>query len=462
LSVIDCLFVNPRSNLGVLPYPRTTYAAAVLRSKDINCDILDPAASGLTDQEIVEHIDREEVKIVCISVLPSTLQEAYSLITLLKERSVACTIVCEGYMINADPSSISQLNVPFGLIGDYEFSFAELCMALLNGQPVNHDLEGLVINENGHLNVNPYAIIKVMDRLPDPAFDLMPIGKYFTASSSKRYMAFSITRGCPYKCNFCANAAQMSYRHFSSDRVIGQLEELISKHKVERIEFLDLTFTINRKRTEELCGKINERQLVFEWGCQSRVDLVDRELLETMYQAGCRKIAFGVESGSSLIRERSDKKIGDDRFREIFSICREIGIQTMAYFVFGHPGESKKDMKKTLRFALNIKAFNVVFIRMMPLPDVDIFQQGLSEGLYTKDLWFEFMRGEREHPLYHPPTLTQKEIDRFYKYAYIRYYFSPRTIINYLPLFANPMYFLKTVKVFFKLVFGSTKAVYCS
>ena len=342
-----------------------------------------------------------------------------------------------------------------------EFSFAKFCLSIINKQTPDTALEGMVRVENGEVYTNEYAVIKNLDQLSFPAFELLPIGKYYSASTNKKSMSLNVSRGCPYSCNFCANPSQLVYRYFSIPTVIEQIKYLISEHQVQHIEFLDLIFTVNKRNTKALCQAIIDNGLHFDWGCQTRVDQVDQELLQIMRKAGCKKIAFGVESGSEKIRAATGKFISDEKLLSTFDTCREIGIQCMAYFVMGHPGETLADLQSTISFSKKLNPFNAVFIRMIPLPDIDVFSVGIAEGAYPKDIWYSYMKGQAPHPRYVPATITVDELDRMYRKAFIGFYIRWKTILNYLPLFINPFFLFRTIRFFMKMVFGSVKFSYC-
>jgi anaerobic magnesium-protoporphyrin IX monomethyl ester cyclase len=438
--------------IGAWAYLKFAGMAAELLKRGIACKILEPAIENLSNEAIIDQIRTSGSLIVCIGVQPSTLPDAYNLIKEIKGQLPGVTIAVEGYHINADPEIIIDLGVAYGFRGDVEFSFADFCESIL---------PGLISYTNYELRANNYAIVKHMDDLPNPAYNLLAIGKYFSASHNKKIMFVNTSRGCPYKCNFCANASQLTYRHYSNGRVMEQLKELVRLHGIQWVEFLDLTFTISKKRTSELCRAIIDENLQLEWACQTRVDLVDEELLRLMYLAGCRKIAFGVESGSEKIRNSAIKPIANIEYLRVFALCKKVGIKTMANFVFGHPGETVADMEETIKFALKLKPFNAVFIRMVPLPDVDVFQTGIKEKQFDKLIWRDYMKGEREHPLYHSPHVTMQQVDKAYRKAFLLFYLSPHTLINYLPLFINPFYLYRVVRFFILMVFGPAKFSYC-
>ena len=454
MTKIDCLFINPRDLIGADAYIKLASLAGTLRLRNITSYIIEPAATHVSHSEIMEMIQSMAPSIVCIGALPSTLRDAYITINMIKDKFPEMVIILEGYHINADPTIILDMNIKYGIRGDAEYSFLEFCMCILNGKTPPSDLPGLVINENGALKANEPAFIREIDSLPIPAYDKLPIGNYYSASTNKTYMKFFTTRGCPYDCNFCASAPQMKYRMMSKENVVNQLNVLINQLDVEWIEFMDLTFTVNKKRTIEMCDAIIRSGIKFDWGCETRADKIDEELILKMKEAGCKKITFGVESGSEKIRYQTGKQISNEVFKKAFDLCRKHKIMTMANFILGHPDETAADMRETIRFARELKPFNVLFLRMIPLPDIEIFAQGVKKGEIAPDIWTQYMRGEIEHPVYYPTTISAKEMDRLFNRAYIHFYISFFAFKNYLPFIFDFGFMKKSLSIFFRLAFG--------
>lgn len=454
MKKIDCLFVNPRDLVGADAYIRLASLAAVIRQNGYTFKIIEPAAEKVSREEILQNIEEYRPAIVCIGAFPSTLPDAYLLSRMIKQRFPDIVQVLEGYHVNADPSILREIDIPFGVHGDAEFAFLHLCRHICSGHALNNEQEGLILYQDGVLTVNRPGFIKDIHTLPMAAYDSLPIGRYYSASTNKVYMKYFSTRGCPYDCNFCASAPQMKYRYLEAGRVVDELEILVKRLGVEWVEFMDLTFTMSRKRTIEICDEIVARNLVFDWGCETRADKIDEELLQRMKAAGCKKITFGVESGSEEVRYRTGKRISNRQFIEAFQLCHRLGLKTMANFIFGHPGETASDMEQTVQFARTLKPFNALFLRMIPLPDVDVFKQGVQQGTIPPDIWVRYMKGECGHPVYYPESVTPAIMDRYVRTAYTRFYLNPSTIASYMPLFTNFRFVKKSAGIFFTMAFG--------
>lgn len=451
----EVLFVNPRDLSVPTPYIKTATHAALLLENSISCSIIEPKASSISHKEILEFIKQNNTKIVCISVFPSNLPDAYTTIKRIKKECNDVQLVLEGYMVNADPKAVKELGTDYGIYGDSEFTLLKLCKSILDTTQVDFNLDGLIINES-HLIVNKPAQINDINILPDPAFHLLPIGKYYSASTNKNYMILFTDRGCPYNCNFCASPAQMKYRTLNSDRIVKQINQLVNELGVEWIEFMDLTFTTNRKRVIEICKKIIDAEISFDWACETRADLLDDELLDWMKKAGCTKITIGVESGNEQLRFATGKKIKNNVFEEVFIKCKNKGIKVMANYIIGHPDETFKTAWQTIISSLKLNPFNVLFTKMTPLPDVDLYKTLVANNEINSNIWYEYMRGRTPFPVYYPKRIGKLKMELTYRLAYILFYLRPSSFKKYKHLLVNWVFFKRSIGVWLRFIFGST------
>lgn len=451
------MILCPLDLIGAAPYVRAASYAGVLVQNGVEVKVIEPAAEKKTIKQISAVIKSFSPQIILLGVFPSTLPDTYQTIQMIRREFPVIKVVVEGYMINADQNFVKHLSADFGLTGDAEFALAELVKSIFTGSNSYKDQDGIVWLEEGVIKSNKPAMIKHLDDIPFPAYQLMPIGKYYSASTNKRLFILFTARGCPYECNFCANISQGVLRQHSIERVIAEIEYLVNQRKVKYVEFMDFTFTINRKRVLEICDHIIAKGLKFSWACETRVDKVDEVLLKAMKKAGCEKITFGVESGSEKVRNRSNKTISNEDFVKVFDLCRKVGIKTMANFIFGHPKETISEMEASIRFSKKLNPFNVLFTRMIPLPDIEIFDTAVKENVVPKDVWVKYMKGDIELPVYYPENISKSQLNSIYTKAHIQFYLRPKVILDYLPLFTDLNFIFRSVAVFMSMTFGSTK-----
>jgi radical SAM superfamily enzyme YgiQ (UPF0313 family) len=161
------------------------------------------------------------------------------------------------------------------------------------------------------------------------------------------------------------------------------------------------------------------------WTCSTRADLVDGELIKAMAKAGCDRISFGVESGVEEIRFQEGKKITNQQYESVFQACRKAGIKTSAYFMLGHPGETRRDIDNSIDFALKLDPDDVFFTPSIILPKTRLMDYCLGRGLVGKDSWVNFMKGASDVPYIVPEEFRHYTADTLQLYAMRKYFLNP-------------------------------------
>lgn len=448
-NTVDCLLINPPDDFSRYPYLGLCLLAAVIRKRGVKVEILDSTALGYTMRDIINHIKTTCPKIIGISTMSMMLQFCYKLIQAVKDSYPEGTVVVGGAHLNADPEIIVPMNVPYGFRGECEFEFADFCEQVISGQTPS-PMRGLIINDHGKIYTGEPSFVPNLDSLPMLAYDLLPEEKYFSPSTSLKTMSFISSRGCPYSCVFCSKLEQKPFRYLSTENIINQLENLINGLGFQWIEFVDEIFTLNKQRIIQLCEAVLSRNLKFQWGCGTRADRIDGELVTLMKKAGCRKIGFGIETGVERVRFADGKRITNQQISAAVKICRDHGLLISGSFIFGHPTETEEEMKQTVMFARKLGLNVVYFNKMIPLPDSKLFEVATETGVLEKDIWIDFMLGKRPYPLYTPKGVSPDAVSKIYKKAWFKTYFSPPNIWRNRSLFFNPKQLLRSAKAFAK------------
>jgi radical SAM superfamily enzyme YgiQ (UPF0313 family) len=150
-------------------------------------------------------------------------------------------------------------------------------------------------------------------------------------------------------------------------------------------------------------------------------------MLSAMKQAGCHYILFGIESGSPQMLETMKKRITLDKAREAIRLCRELGIKTQAFFLFGVPGETQETIKQTIDFAKELGASSTQFAVAIPQPGSPLYQQCVDNNWLIYDDWEDFASS---NALIETPQLSRSEAEAARIRAYRQYYFRPRFILQ--------------------------------
>lgn len=230
----------------------------------------------------------------------------------------------------------------------------------------------------------PY--IKNLDLLPFPDRKLIRqernIQQAFKDNGYRIASIFS-SRGCPFRCTFCASHSVWSreVRYRSVDNILEEFEQVVKDFKIDFIKFSDDTFTMNKRRVSEFCEKKIERNEKTPWGCNIRADTADDNLLRLMKRAGCREVWIGVESGSPKILREMKKDINLDKVRWVFKVTAELGLFRRAYMLLGMPEESLEDISLSEKVVDEIKPDSVGFTILAPFPGTSHYDGKLHKNV---------------------------------------------------------------------------------
>lgn len=316
----------------------------------------------------------DESDLVAISCMSNMLPLAIEAARLLKLSHPQKSIVLGGI----GPTGVAErLMAAFNHVdlvckGEGEHTFAELLSALEQGQsPAS--VPGVVArSESGGLHeTKPRNRVLNLDSLGEPAYHRVNMHQYQTAG-------VQTARGCPYPCTFCDVSAywgrRMSHRSVSS--VLDEIELLETHYGFRKVNIVDDTFILQRSRVAAFCRGRKERGLSAEWGAFCRVDLLDEALIDTLEDAGCRRVFLGVESGSDRVLQRIAKPIDRSQLaRVVRSMATRFVVR--CNLIWGFPFETLDDLRETVLLALYLKelACDVSLALVSPLPMSTLYKQ---------------------------------------------------------------------------------------
>jgi radical SAM superfamily enzyme YgiQ (UPF0313 family) len=198
--------------------------------------------------------------------------------------------------------------------------------------------------------------------------------------------------------------------------------------------FYDDTFTVHRRRVLDICQGIVQNGFDISWDIRTRIDTVDEEMLRALKRAGCSAVHYGVEAGSQRVLERLNKCITIDRAKEIFRLTTAIGMDTLAYFMIGNPGETIEDIRETLDLALEIQPDFLHLTIFTPFPATRLYQEALEAGIIENDVWREFAADPK--PDFGPPiwaeNFSRDELQEIIARSYKRFYLRPQYAVKRL------------------------------
>ncbi|MFZ5823909.1 MAG: B12-binding domain-containing radical SAM protein [Bacillota bacterium] len=255
------------------------------------------------------------------------------------------------------------------VIGEGEQTLLELLQALDSGQSL-HYIQGLTFRDGDRVvQTERRPVVNDLDLLPFPAFHLIPNVDAYYEGESVRFMEIEAGRGCPFNCNFCSTSLFFTrrYRVKSPQRIVAEMRWLKEHWNIQSFGLLHDNLTSRKEKVRELCRFIMDTGEEFEWFCSSRADTIDRDLINTMTEAGCRGVFFGVETGSPDMQKAVGKRSNLDNATETFADLVAAGLDSTASFIIGFPEESLTQLEETLTMALKLRLLGIKEVQLHPL-----------------------------------------------------------------------------------------------
>lgn len=276
----------------------------------------------------------------------------------------------------------------------------------------------------------PAAYVDDIDRLRFPDREAIKHLNYRSIVGVSSRLATMITsRGCPFRCSYC-DVPYKSYRQRSISSVADEVGVCLEMGYYE-IHFYDDLFNITPERVIAFSEEILRRGYRFTWDFRGRVNSVTRKSLAAARIAGCRMISFGVETGSDegLRLLRKDTTIA--QVRQVFSLCRSLGILTIADFMIGLPFEkSTADVRRNINFLLEIDPDYAQVSILSLFPNTELFAEAAERGLIRPERWQTFARSPTPdfHLDHWLESISMTELLAMQSEAYRRFYLRPRYI----------------------------------
>ncbi|MCJ7713635.1 B12-binding domain-containing radical SAM protein, partial [Candidatus Bathyarchaeota archaeon] len=308
---------SPWSKPIRLPPLGLLFVAGSLEKSGFKVKLLDNYLFKKTNDELkklVKSLNPQLVGITCSSAsYPVCVESAKA----IKEVLPHCKIVVGGWHPSYVPESmLKHPEIDYVIMGEGEHAMVELANCILNNlnEKAISNIPGLAFRKKQEITKNPQKFISDLDEIPFLARHLLTIDSYereIPFLNVKPVDTMNIVRGCPFKCAFCETRRLWGpgCRAFSPRRVVDEIEYMANNFGTKGIYFLGDNFTINKKRTTELCEQIRKLKKDIDWVCDTRADMISQDLLRSLKNAGCKTIWFGVESGSPRILEKINKGI---------------------------------------------------------------------------------------------------------------------------------------------------------
>jgi anaerobic magnesium-protoporphyrin IX monomethyl ester cyclase len=416
------------------------YLAAFLRRHGFCAYIADYEVERYSDDTFGALLARLKPSVVGVSCMTPAVSNGARLCALAKVRDPRIVTVVGGAHANGLPRETLEEFSPFDCLvyGEGEATLLELCRMVRDGGSPE-SIPGLVHRRGNAIVRNPpRPLLDDLDELPFPARDLFvaaaqPGHSSRGFSNSLRSAELFTARGCPFSCSFCAIQTTFgsAVRFHSLGRIAAEVENLSLDGRYNHLVVADDTFTLDRERAREICTVI--RQSRFDsWNCDTRVSTVSPDLLRVMAKSGCRKVAFGIESGSQRIMDLTGKGITVDQVISAVRWAREAGIPHIeGNFIIGaDPGETLDDVEMTRKLILTLPWTFVSVSIIVPYPGTPVQGKMAAAGqIDPHATWEDFVMFGRP-PSWHTDHFSAFELVALQKKLTQEFYLRPRYIMD--------------------------------
>lgn len=385
------------------------YIASALRDAGFTVSAVDFNVSGLNVRRVDSILALDRPGILGISTTTETYPQALAIARHVKERSPGTCVVMGGAHPTILPDVVlAEEAVDFVVVGAGERTLVELAEHLLREPRDLAGIRGLGYAEDGVIHINERAELPHPDELPRPARELFPTEFYHD-----KWNVLTATGSCPYRCPFCSASSlwQGRRRMRSPESITAELSDLWRFHGVDQVFFTDDIFTLNRRWLDELLETFGALEHPVQWGCATRVDLVDPELIARMASAGCTGIQFGVESGSQTILD-SVKGIEKRQVLEAVRASVAAGIDAVCSFMVPFPDDTAETLAESLEFMREVyqAGARIYLSYTCPYPGTMFFERAGDLGLrILSEDWGDF---DAKHVVIETLNLSAPEITR--------------------------------------------------
>jgi anaerobic magnesium-protoporphyrin IX monomethyl ester cyclase len=412
-----------------------------LTEKGYDVEILDTQFGDHDEEGLKGFLKDGQFNMIGLPVFTPTASYVFDTAKLVKEALPNCVIVYGGVHVTdmAVESMEESPECDFVIRREGEYTIVELIEMLKAGKTDFEEIEGLTWRKDFK------TIVENPDRKLIPDLDDTPLG-IFGDLDLTRYVphptqyinlpnhSIFTQRGCPYPCTFCeaSTALGKQLRVFSPPRVIEELKILKYEKGARGIYFQDSTFTLNRKYVVDLFERmIKEGLNDLAWSCNTRTDRVDPELLSLMYEAGCRTIAYGIESANQQSLDVLKKNIKVEVQEKAVNWTHKAKISMLCNYILCVPGETEEMVQNTINYAKRLGSQMALFYLPVPYPGSELYKICKEQGgLRDTKLWSEYLSIDFDNPVYINPKIGKEQMKHLYKKAYREYYTTPKVWLN--------------------------------
>ncbi len=369
---------GPKS-LTYLPFPFFLAQAAALLERQGGAEVkaLDAIAEGLTNEEYEAEVVAFAPDLVLAETAAASFAQDARHARRTRELLPKALLAWAGPQVTIHPETALADNgcVDFCLIGEYEWTLAEMVQGLLSGSFAPEKVRGLAWRgENGAIRANARRDLGRLDDLPWPSWGHFPMLKYRDpfCGVPEPMVNMLASRGCPHRCDFCLWPETMYggnvYRVRDPQDVAEEMATVVGRYGFKTVYFDDDTFNLGKARVLSLAQAIGDKDLGVHLAVMARADGMDEETLDALRAAGLFAVKYGIESGSQSVVDACGKGLDLETARRMVAYTKKIGVRVHLTFTLGLKGETAETMRQTLDLALELSPDSLQLSFATPFP----------------------------------------------------------------------------------------------
>ncbi len=384
------LYYDRKQTRKMRPYPPlgTLYAAALLRRAGISIAFFDTMLND-PEQHFQEALEQHRPRVVVVyednfnflTKMCLTRMREVAFHILERSRAAGASVLVNGS--DASDHALDYLGQGFDyvLLGEAETTLLELVQRLLaDGNDGTESIPGLArLLGDQVVRTKPRPLMRDLDLLPFPSRDLIDVDQYRKAWESKHgYFSMNMvaSRGCPYRCNWCAKPIYGdSYAVRSARSVAEEMRRLKYEFGATHLWFADDIFGMQARWVCDLADEVEKLDAAIPFKMQSRVDLMTANNVRALRRAGCAEVWLGAESGSQQILNAMDKGTRVEQIAKARENLGNEGIRACFFLQFGYPGETYEDIQKTIELVRQTRPDDIGVSVSYPLPGTRFFER---------------------------------------------------------------------------------------
>lgn len=390
---------NSMPPLGIM------YIGTYLKKNNYTVKIIDLAVENLDENQFFQAIEECNPSIIGMSTYNEAWNVQKILCRRIKQKYPNIIIAAGGaFATFCYEQVLNESMTDFVLRGEGEYVFCQLCDCLLRGKLKKENIKGLCYkNKEGSVIANANVErIKNLDQLPFPDRSLIKKEKYVLPYT------ISTSRGCPGQCIFCSSKSfwGKSVIMRSAENVYKEVMDIYEKYGANIFYITDDTFTASKKRCLEFCEMLRQSGISFVWGCESRADVINEEFIRILYESGCHKIQFGMESADNEILQRIKKHVTIEQIENAVMCAAKYNMHIQVSYIVGHAFDTEETVKKTISFSKHLSddyGARVVCSVNTPFPGTEQYEK-------RKELGIEIKTDEWEKYLLNSPIINTKHL----------------------------------------------------